>query len=411
MKDRNEPKKEMAKKWKREDITFLLRMVLPVVIALILYLTAWVSPGFCDWYSRYIFPIWGSTYGRITELLPFSLGELLLYLGVLLLLIGLIWGIASAVLRIVCRGRTPGISAYVIYLKTLGQIISAVLLIMVLNCFILYHCPTFGERYPAFYEGTSPDAYETARRVILLHDYMTGEANELAKVIHRDEKGQAICEIDMEEEAIRDMKSLGERYDLLQGFYPRPKRLLWSSFFSQQSIMGYYFPFSMEANYNALMQPCHMPVTMCHELSHLKGFIYEDEANLIGYLACMESEEPFFRYSAYLSVLGYLQRDYDKVMEALEHEDESVRKDLEALTDHAEMTDLVKYDRAFLTAEAWAQVKKHSPFSTKTVSKAADAFLNANLKWNGIADGTISYSRVVDWLLIYYEKEGLFVNP
>ena len=44
-----------------------------------------------------------------------------------------------------------------------------------------------------------------------------------------------------------------------------------------------------------------IPHTICHELSHLKGFMREDEANFIGYLACIGSDSPDFRYSGYLT--------------------------------------------------------------------------------------------------------------
>lgn len=40
-----------------------------------------------------------------------------------------------------------------------------------------------------------------------------------------------------------------------------------------------------------------IPVTMCHELSHLSGYMREDEANFIAFLACLQSDDPEFRYS------------------------------------------------------------------------------------------------------------------
>ena len=49
------------------------------------------------------------------------------------------------------------------------------------------------------------------------------------------------------------------------------------------------------------MTPYNIPHTICHELSHLKGFMREDEANFIGYLACIRSDDPMFRYSGYLT--------------------------------------------------------------------------------------------------------------
>jgi hypothetical protein len=38
------------------------------------------------------------------------------------------------------------------------------------------------------------------------------------------------------------------------------------------------------------------------------------------------------------------------------------------------------------------------------VDKAADVFIDTNLKVNGISDGKVSYSRVVRLLLQYWES-------
>ena len=53
----------------------------------------------------------------------------------------------------------------------------------------------------------------------------------------------------------------------------------------------------MEAHYNPNIPAYNQPAVLCHELSHLKGFMREDEANYIAYLACMASEDPNIRYS------------------------------------------------------------------------------------------------------------------
>ena len=60
-------------------------------------------------------------------------------------------------------------------------------------------------------------------------------------------------------------------------------------------------------------------------------------------------------------------------------------------------------DKIFLTKEAWQQVEERAVLDTETVSQAADSFLNTTLTLNGVSDGTVSYSRVVDLLLQYYD--------
>ena len=158
---------------------------------------------------------------------------------------------------------------------------------------------------------------------------------------------------------------------------------------SQQYLTGIYFPFTLEANYNTTMYLMNAPATICHEFSHLKGVILEDEANYFGFVACIQSENAFLQYSGYLSVIDYLEREvkkYDAMDASL-----------------PQMNTFVRKDSVFLTEEAWDKVEKKAVISTETANKATDKFLQSNLKANGVSDGMISYSRVVRLLLDYYD--------
>ena len=52
-----------------------------VAVLLLLQVVAWSSRSLSDAYIDYIFPIWVNTYGRITGLFPFSVGEWLIVAG------------------------------------------------------------------------------------------------------------------------------------------------------------------------------------------------------------------------------------------------------------------------------------------------------------------------------------------
>ena len=171
-------------------------------------------------------------------------------------------------------------------------------------------------------------------------------------------------------------------------------------------LMGIYFPFSMEANYNDVAYVMNLPATMCHELAHLKGFIYEDEANFIGYLACVESDDIYFEYSGYLSVLGYLERDLKEIQKKQPKSYE------EAVSEQGliELSDVVYQDDVFVTEEEWQRIESKAIFDTKTVSKASDTFVDTTLKVNGVSDGMVSYSRVVQLMLAYERTHGRIVE-
>ena len=78
--------------------------ILLVVITGLLNVMAWNSTSFCDWYIANVFPIWVNTYGRLTGMFPFSVGEWLIAAGLVITLIAFVSGIAL----IFCRRSKAG---------------------------------------------------------------------------------------------------------------------------------------------------------------------------------------------------------------------------------------------------------------------------------------------------------------
>ena len=270
------------------------------------------------------------------------------------------------------------------------EIAVVVYLVMTLNCFVLYHCSGFSIQY--LDNKTFNTELTQKDKVIRLRNFVVHNLNELEPKMQRDGEGNLIYSGDLKAGSIKAMKELGVRYSQLSGYYGRPKYFFFSNFFSQQSMKGYYFPFSMESNINDRMYIVNIPATMCHELAHTKGFIYEDEANLIGYLACTESEDEFFQYSGYMSVLYYVEKDFEASMNSKEE-----------MEQYEGIIPTVQNDKVFLTKEAWAEVEKNALFSTQDLKSASHKFLETSLKANGVKDGTVSYSRVVRLLIKYYD--------
>ncbi len=385
-------------------------IVMAVILALMSaeLLLAWRVPGFSDFYVKYIFSFIENTFGRLSGLLSFSIGEFLIYGAVIYVaLTVLLWLIRLVKLlekkktfKKLSRGNT----------KVFFWIVVIVLFIQVQNCFILYHTTPL-------YEGSLATDYEPDKEdLIKLREMLVKRANALCETFERNEKGEIITDSDLKETAVSSMKKLGneakakvkaglagpidERLSLLTGYYSKPKYFYKSDFFCQQSICGYYFPFSLEANVNELMYITNKPDTMCHELSHLKGFIFEDEASFVAYLACMKSEDPFFIYSGTLDALGYVNGALYK----------EIKKD-SSLSEGLTKTDpRVVFDSMFITEEVRAKVEEDAWFKTETVEELTDAFLDTNLTLNGVSDGIISYSRMVNLLLKYYYMEGKWTD-
>ena len=189
---------------------------------------------------------------------------------------------------------------------------------------------------------------------------------------------------DVPGKAAAAMEKLGETYPELDGFYPRPKALAVSEILSVQQLSGIYSPFTVEANYNGDMTPYNIPHTACHELSHLRGFMREDEANFIGFLACLKSDERQFLYSAY--VMGWVYAG-----NALAAADPESYVEIRGLLKAEILTDLEANNRF------WDQYEGK-------VADAAEAVNDTYLKANSQEHGVESYGMAVDLMLGWFEE-------
>ena len=395
-----------------------------ILFSVFLNVLSWKCQGFSDWFRKWIFPVFRGVMGRITSLFSGSVGELMLVAAVLLVLFWILLVLLS-LFRKISRFQKLSLFQKVgklvrRYHYFLSWVVAAVCFIMTTNCFILYHCSSFEELY---LDNEAEKDY-TVADLIAVRDYVISRANELAPEMARDENGDLVYAGNMEEKAgaeeeqagdvekragdeeemaevveekaRAEMQRLGKEYDLLAGYYTDPKIFRMSKFFSQQYMMGYYFPFSMEANYNGMMYLSNMPPTICHELSHIKGFMFEDDANFIGYLACVTSEDPFFQYCGYISVIDYLNNDLY----------ENLGESTAAYLSYRQCSQLVARDNIFLTKQAWEEVEESAILETETVRKASSNFLDTNLNLNGVEEGIASYGKVVELLLKYYDESG-----
>ena len=359
---------------------------------LLLNVIARLSTPFADFYLDKIFPIWNNTFGRLTSWLPFSLGEILIIIAVAGLPISLI---VYIVLMCIKKGKRKRISH--IYFKTLAWCVAYVLVTETLNCFIMYQCSTFASK-----NGISEDTYTTSQ-LLDVYEKLIEQTNEASAQVQRDEDGKFILTADLDETAAAALENISGDYPILKGFYTKPKPVINSYFMSQQYLMGVYFPFTLEANYNKLMYSSNKPETVVHELAHTQGIILEDEANLVAFLACSQSENAEYRYSGYLSALKYVRT---RAFDAVQDKEPALRERLDEMETHIDYGIWVDM---FENQAYWQDVQEDEEaiIPSSTVNELADAAMNGSLKFNGVADGKDSYGRMVDLLLNYYYDKGL----
>ncbi|MCQ2421968.1 MAG: DUF3810 domain-containing protein [Lachnospiraceae bacterium] len=380
-------KRKQAEAYRAKRQEYWVCVLVLFSIVLFLNVLGRTSPRFCDWYASYVLPIWINVYGRVTSLLPFSLGEWMIIAAVILTFAALVLWIPACILK--SNGSGQRFRFYVQrYYRFYLVLFLDVALVMTLNCFILYN------RTPLDPNPNAAKKQYSVEEVYLLREYIVSNVNELSAKLPRDNNGMLVYDGDFQKEAVKALKGISEEYPLLDGWMPKVKNMnIFSHLLSQSYICGYYFPFSMEANVNPIMYLTNFPECYCHELSHVRGFIYEDEANYIAYLACIGSEDAMFRYSGYLSVLWYVEEALDRELQAHPEFERPLTP----------INDMIYNDDQFLTAETWEEVESGALVSTETVEHISDTITDTELKLNGVESGIQSYAEVVKQLLRYYD--------
>ncbi len=375
---------------KKTPIGWLIFSILMLIFAAGLMILRKEVSWFAPFYSTRIYPIWQGTLGRLSGTMSFSLSEAILYSLPVLFILDIIWIIISK------KRRIWGM------LKRIVVLASILAFLYAANCGVNYYNESFikAENIPV-YQLTYDDKNSEA---LLIHfceyiaDGLQESSREAASIPYEDgnEMGYGCIDKDglLDEDkyypdengiatfAINAMEQLGEKYPSLSGYYPRPKPLFNPRPFSNMGITGIYSPFTIEANYNREMTPYNIPFTACHELSHLKGYMDEGEANFIGWLACMNSEHWAFKRSGLMMAWVFAGNELNNVNPK---EFSRIRKTLpkditQELHDNNEFWD--KYE-------------------TKA-SEIQDQINDAYLQFNGLELGIRSYDQVVTLMLSWY---------
>ena len=349
--------------------------------------------GFANAWSRFVYRPLSRLAALLWGWIPFSLTEFLVY-GVLLYTVGtLLWTLFQAAGALKSRQIGMAVRRLLHWLQRTVFTAALAFFLYVSLCGINYQRDSFSQengivlgeysteeltelcRYLAarISEGT---AQASAEGNVGATDFpVPGETEECA--------GNSFTMLQrLGSEAKQAMEKLGTAYPGLSGSYPMPKCLLNSRLLSVQQLTGIYSPFTVEANYNREIPWYDLPFTMCHELSHLRGYMQEEEANFIAFLACIGSDNAYLRYAGYLSAWVYCGN-------ALAASDPTTFSQIYSSLPEEARADL-SYNNAF-----WDRFE--SP-----VAEAAEQVNDSYLKMNGQSQGVVSYDRVTELILYYF---------
>jgi hypothetical protein len=180
-------------------------------------------------------------------------------------------------------------------------------------------------------------------------------------------------------------------YKLLETKYPffkhpgqNTKKSLFSTPLTYMGFGGYLNPFTLEAQVNSIIPNTSMLTTITHEQAHQLGYAAENEANFIGFLACIHNKDLYYQYAGYAFALRYClfelqQRDKEQYDEVLNSINPGI---------------LINYQE---TSDFW---KSYNNPLEPLIKRFYSNFLKANNQEKGIE----SYSYVVALLVDYLNK-------
>ena len=320
-----------------------LWLLLPGAAALVLTWVASANPSLTEArFSRGVYPWLSSAWGFLPSLAPFSVAQ-----WVVVAALAFCIGWLGFYLVAFVRGR--GRRRFVLWraLTTMLAVLSVAYCIFALMCGLNYYRHTFAE--DAGFELRESSTAELAALCENLAANMNETRAEVTATTNEGEATRAGAEMaaipdeyaesrggfwTYSHETVANMEALAERYPALaRPLYSPPKPVLFSELMSYADIAGMYFPFTVESNINTDGPFFTIPATMGHEMAHQCGFMREDEANFIGYLACKDASDPLTRYSGYSLA-------YDYALSALVKADRDT-----AVTVNDKLSEEVKADR------------------------------------------------------------------
>ncbi len=343
-------------------------VVLAVVIVLLdlldnhpKFIERWYSEAAYLWICRLLHPAF--------NLLPFSVGDVL-YLAVIILII--YYFIKLIRLLFKKQFKRAGILVMGAVVSTLGAIVAFYVL-----WGINYFRPSAAERLKL------PDTDYSTTQLEALTKVVIDSANTTRARLIRADLLQSDKTI--KQKAIDAVLILSSSSKAFLTYSPRIKSSLFTPVISILGTSGYYNPFTTEAQMNYAMPVFLKPFVACHELSHQMGYGPEDEANFVGFLAGIKSNDRLLQYSAWHEAVDECMRD-------LMARDTAAHTKMRLLVSPAVHADFVTERNFWIAHESKLNI-------------ISDIFYDNFLKANNQPQGLMTYNRMVRLVMALYNKK------
>lgn len=364
-------KKESLVNKKKLPLFSKISYILAAICAM-LFLIFILSEKFSDFFNLHIASILRAALAYITGWIPFSLAEMLFIM------------IPAITVFTVMFAMKHYADSWRDVLRFCAILISVASLLF----------STFTLSFASAYRGTSLDKKLNIERNDVSADELYETALILANELNLESdnivfqsNGFSIMPYgrgEMNDKLIDAYSVACEKYSFIQRLDSNIKPVMLSGLLSYTHITGIYSFFTGEANINTAFPDYTVPYTAAHELAHQRGIAKEDEANFVAFLVCMESEDAYIRYSAYLNL-------YEYVSSALYSADVELYRKV-----NSELDIDVRYEMS-------AYSKFFEKYEESVASEVTETVNNTFLVIQG-TEGTKSYGMVVDLAVAYYKS-------
>ena len=342
------------------------------IVSLGLYIAFCSSTAFADGFNRTVSAAIRAALSYLTAWIPFSLGELTIWLLPLALFF---------VLRHAIRYRCGSWRAAAAYLGILLSVVALLFSSFVLTFSAGYRARPLAEKLGM--EQKAVSASELYDTTVALVDAINAEAAQLSF----QKNGFSIMPYSlsgMNKHLSDAYADVSHTHTFLPHAAARVKPILLSGVMSYTHVTGIYSFFTGEANLNVRFPDYTLPATAAHELAHQRGIAREDEASFLAFLVCTESDDPYVRYSGYMMA-------YEYVSGALWRADSTLYYKAITKLSNEVRGELAAYGRFF------------EKYENSVAGNISSSINDSYLQSQG-TPGVKSYGMVVDLVVAYYRK-------
>lgn len=255
---------------------FILLLVLCLCLSLSKDASEWWTNNIARWYFYIV--------GHINSIFPFSMTEILIGYWVVVLITLIILIIIYLTKKVYKNLISLGLSICLLGIGIYSSYYA--------TCGLAYH--RYEMPINLYEENVESNQFKT------IITYFIDDFNYTASTLNANEDGMLYCPYDLNELSnilIKEYEKIDDNY--FYDYTPKGKPLALSWFFTQNHIAGMSFSITGEPNINMMNLPSDYGFSLAHEMAHQKGVMREQDANLLAAYVCLNSSNPYLRYSGY----------------------------------------------------------------------------------------------------------------